>query len=329
MADHRSVTAVGSEEVKRRLNFQLLDYFQALMHERHVSRAAAAMGIGQPAMSAALARLRELFNDPLLIRTNAGMVPTQRAIEIAQHVNQIFALVDSSLSSPSAEFDLPSVQAHIHIAASEGIAFLFVPKLMERLRAQAPGIRVTVKPTDNRRLREYLEGGVCDIALSFVTSPAENLRCTKLYPQRLWCMASANHPEIAGSLSLDMFQRYPHAAWGSDPIPFPAIELMVDNALREIGMARTIGARVPNIMLLPSIVAATDMLATVPERIARSWAKTAPMQILRPPLELGAADISMFWHEKTHSDPLRMWLRGIIRKIAEELRRMDPGQPFE
>lgn len=281
------------------------------------------MGIGQPAMSAALARLRVLFQDPLLVRTSAGMMPTQRALEISHQVKQIFTLIETSLVPVSSGFEPTQVNAHINIAASEGIAFLFMPRVMAYLRSHAPGIQVTVRPSDNRRLREYLEEDQCDIALSFVRSPPPNLRSMKIYPQRLYCIASKSHPEIRKALSLDTYLRYPHVSWSADQVPYPSIEIMVDDALRKRNLTRVIGMRIPSILSTPAVVAATDMIATVPERIARHSIAFLPIQILRSPVELGEADISMFWHEKTQRDPLRSWLRTIIRDVALDLRRRE------
>ncbi|MDP3135150.1 MAG: LysR family transcriptional regulator [Burkholderiaceae bacterium] len=302
---------------KQRLNLELLEQFEVLMRESHVSRAAAAMGIGQPAMSAALARLRKVFGDPLLVATGRGMMPTQRGLELAVQARKMFELVDGMLAPPLS-FDPSSIEAHIKIAASEGIAALFMPPLMSFLRANAPGVRVSVQPSDNRRLKEYLEEGRCDLALSFVRFPPQDLRSSTLYPQRVCSIVSRSHPVIRDVLTLEHFLAYPHVSWGAEPIPHPAIEIMVDEALRALGYERQIGMRVPSLLLTPEIVARTDMIATLPERIARRSVQFLDVHIFEPPLSLGAADIGMFWHERTHRDPFSVWLRQTLRDVARQ-----------
>lgn len=112
--------------LNKKVNLQLLAHLDALMTERHVSRAAERMGIGQPAMSAALARLRDIFHDPLLIKTKRGMEPTPRALELAKRVHQAMALIESA-SRALPEFDPATAEAHFRIVASEGVAQLFIP----------------------------------------------------------------------------------------------------------------------------------------------------------------------------------------------------------
>ncbi|MGD9942852.1 MAG: LysR substrate-binding domain-containing protein, partial [Burkholderiaceae bacterium] len=203
----------------------------------------------------------------------------------------------------------------------EGIAALFMPPLMAHLRVHAPGVLVNVQPSDNRRLREYLEENRAQLALSFVSAPPPKLRASTLYPQRVCCIASRNHKVIRRSLSMEDFLAFPHVSWGAEPIPHPAIETMLDEALRARGLERKIGIRVPSLLLTPEIVASTDMIATLPERLARRSLPVLPIQIFEPPLELGAADISMFWHERTHRDPFSIWLRQLLRELAQKLGR--------
>lgn len=310
---------IDMRSARRRLNFELLEHFEALMRERHVSRAAVSMGIGQPAMSAALARLRDIFGDPLLVRTGQGMVTTERAHEIAVLVREMFDLAERSLSPSASVFDPGKAQAVVTIAASEGIAWLVVPSLMRFLRCHAPGVQIRVQPSDNRRIREYLEESRSDIALSFVQSPPPNLRSSPLYPQRVCSIVSRDHPRIREQLSIEDFVAFPHVSWGTDAIPFPAIEIMVDEAVQAMGYQRKIGLRVPSLLLTPSAVASTDMIATLPERIARRQQDVLPIRIFVPPMELAPTDIRMFWHERTHRDPLMVWLRQILREEAKKL----------
>jgi LysR family transcriptional activator of mexEF-oprN operon len=304
----------------RQINLQLLAYLDALMTERHVTRAAERMGIGQSAMSSALARLRQVFNDPLLVRTSSGMQPTERALRLARQVQEAMSLIDQAGQDPLG-FDPATAEAHFRILASEAVALQFMPGIMARVRRAAPRLRFSVRPVDVRRTLEYLRDGEGDIVIGYIRNVPEQLHQTPLYPQGVVCIASGKHPGIRGSLTLKQFVHYPHVVWAAGPVPYPTIEAMVDDALAARQLSREAGLRVPNALLSADVVARTDMLAVVPERIALdAVARGLPIQILKLPLAAIDAGLSMLWHERTHHDDAHVWLRGIVREVAAELR---------
>lgn len=304
----------------KRINLQLLTYLDALMKERHVTRAAERVGIGQSAMSSALARLREIFHDPLLVKTSAGMEPTARGLELARKVHEALDLIETA--TRGAEEFVPAVaEGHFRILASEGVARQFLPGVMARARREAPRLRFTSRPVDIRRTHEYLRDAEGDLVIGYVRQAPQDLYQTVLYPQSVVCIAAANHPGIRGSLTLEEFVAYPHVVWGTGPVPYPTIEVMVDDILERMGVVRDVGLRVPNVLLSADVVAVTDMLAIVPQRIASDAARNLPLQILPLPFETDRADLSMLWHERVHRDPAHIWLRGVMRDVAAELRR--------
>ncbi len=315
----------------RQVNLQLLAYLDALMTERHVSRAAERMGIGQSAMSSALARLRQVFDDPLLVRTSTGMQPTERALRLARQVQEAMALIQQAGQDPLG-FDPATAEAHFRILASEAVALQFMPGVMARVRQAAPLLRFSVRPVDVRRTLEYLRDGEGDMVLGYVRNVPAQLHQEQLYPQRAVCVASARHPEIRGSLSLPQFVRYPHVVWAAGPVPYPTIEAMVEDALAARQLSRDAVLRVPNALLSADVVARTDMLAVLPERIALDALRRGlPIQVLPLPLEPIDAGLAMLWHERTHHDAAHDWLRGIVREVAAELRQgaagtIDPHQ---
>jgi DNA-binding transcriptional LysR family regulator len=273
------------------------------------------MGIGQPAMSAALARLREVFNDPILVKTRGGLEPTARAQELARSVHDALAMIDEAARG-GRPFVPATAQAHLTVLASEGVALTFMPALMERARRDAPGLHFTFRPGDVRRSLEYLRDGEADLVISYLRAAPIELRRTILFRQDLVCIASAHHPAVRGSVSLQQFVDWPHVVWGAAPVPFPTIEALVEDELQRRGVKRIAALRVPNVLLSPSVVAATDLLAVVPERIAVDSARTLPLQLLPMPFALGRNDISMFWHERMHRDPAHVWLRSVLTDIA-------------
>lgn len=297
------------------LTLQHLLYLEALVEERHVTRAANRMGIGQPAMSAALARLRRVFGDPLLVKTSAGMEPTPRALEAVRRIRDMAGLLQGR-GTAAAGFDPATSRARFRIMASDGISRVLLPELMERAGRLAPGMEFTVIPGDVRRLADYLRDGDFDLALAFVRKPPAALRQTLLYPQRLVCIARKGHPVVRGKLTLDRFVSQAHVAWGAPPVPQATMEVLVDEVLEQLGQTRRIALRVSSITLLPGVVARSDLLAVVPERLARHSVDTLPLQVLELPFEIPSTDVTMLWHERLHNDPAHQWLRRTLQDVA-------------
>lgn len=301
-----------------RLNFQHLQYLQALVEERHVTRAAERMGIGQPAMSTALARLREVFKDVLLVKTTTGMEPTPRALDLARRVREISDML-SGRGFEAENFEPSTSQARWRIMASDGISRTLLPEMMALVTHKAPHMRFTVQPGDPRRLSEYLRDGEFDLALSFVRSPPSELRQTVLYPQRLLCIAREGHPVAKGGLSLEQFVSSQHARWGAPPVAHATMEAMVDEALEALGHSRPVTLLVSSLTLLPDVVAGSDLIAVVPEHMARAAARALPIQLLPLPFKVPSVDVSMVWHERLHHDPAHKWMRESLRDIGKRL----------
>lgn len=301
-----------------RLNLQHLAYLEALVLERHVTRAADRVGIGQPAMSTALAKLRLLFKDPLLVKTSSGMEPTPRALELAKRIREMMDLLSGSDSAGQA-FEPGVAEGHYRLMASDGISLLLLPELMRRIRARAPRMRMTFGPGDIRRMSEYLRDGESDLVVAFVRRPPQELHQALLYSQNLVCIANARHPDIRERMSLKQFVAHSHVVWGAPPVPYPTMEVMVDKALEQLGLSRNVGLRVSNVMLSAAVVSTTDMLAVVPERVALASRGTSSIQVLALPFKVDRVDVSMFWHERWHRDPAHSWLRAVLREVGEVL----------
>lgn len=303
-----------------RMSLDLLMQFDVLMRECHVTRAAEVLGIGQSAMSSALGKLREAFKDPLLVRTSRGLVPTARALELEQLVQEMLRIANELHSPPANSVKPEDMDATLFITALGGAIHAFIPPLMARLRATAPKIQVRVGNVDNRRVGEMLETGECDISIDVISTPPQQLRCVSLFPQRIMCIVGRDHPEIQGAISLQQFVKFPHVLWGAPPAPSPVIETLVDGALRREGLGRTAGIRVPSATMAAPIVARTDMIACVCDHTAYEGMESLPIQVLTPPMSLTEVDVRMYWHERMHLDPVRAYVRKTIQTIARTLR---------
>jgi DNA-binding transcriptional LysR family regulator len=301
------------------INLQLLAQFEVLIQERHVTRAAERMDIGQPTMSAALARLRKLFDDPLLVRTAKGMVPTPKALALAKRVRLALELLEPNRVR-SEDFDPATSDRQFRILTTEGLALLFTPPIAAYLRKHAPRVGLSVQPSDMRHTVEALRDQECDVTISNILHAPPDLRMTLIYPQRTCCIVSTTHPEIGARITMKQYLKYPHVLWGTESMSHRSIEATVSRALANGRDHRTQSIRVPNILIVPAVVAATDMIATVPTRIADEAIATLSIKKVQPPFKLPDPNISMYWHELSHREPGHMWFRSAILEIAERLR---------
>ena len=322
---------IGRMDTHKHLDIYLLRCLVALVTEVHVTRAAERMGTTQPAMSNTLGRLRELFGDPILVRTEKGMVPTRRALEIAASLREAVDRIDNTLSD-AAEFD-PGHTMRFEVAASESIVFVLMPALTARLRQLAPGVTLRVHIPDLARVRQLLEEGQADLLLSTTRHAPEGLRSSPLLRQRLIVIASNTHPGIQQTITQEQYLAWPHACHmigrgGGSPV-----ETSVDEVLIQRDLARIVGVWLPSPVSLPVIVARTDLLATIPERVARHFQPSLGLQVLEPPLPFPGVQINMFWHDRMHNNAAHRWLRQVLRTVSDELQAEDlpsvgrPGSP--
>lgn len=301
----------------KHLDLHMLRCLHALITDAHVTRAAERLGMTQPTMSSALARLRTLFGDPLLVRTEKGMMPTPRALEIAAAVQGALELLDQALAQ-DAPFEPAHSAAHFEIAASESASFVLMPHLLRRVRELAPQVQLRIQVPDLPRARQVLEEGQADLLVSFTRSAPAGLRSRPLLQQRLNVIAARDHPAVQGTVSMEQFLEWPHALHmigrtGS------AVEVAVDAALATAGRRRIIGAWVPSSISSPAVVARTDFLATVPERVAAFFSGVLALQVLEPPLPLGDAQLSMYWHDRVHRSAPHQWLREVMVQVAQRV----------
>jgi len=302
---------------KKHLDIHLLRCLLALVEEAHVTKAAERMGSTQPAMSAALRKLREVFADPLLVRTEKGMVPTPRATQLAASMRTAIASIDAALLD-DVTFEPEKARMTIEIAASESVAFMLLPHVAARVRELAPGVQLVVRIPDLQRVRQSLEEGQTDLLLSFTRNAPDGLRSAPVWEQQLAVVAAPEHPAASGPMDLETYLRWPHAAHkvgrgGS------SIEKAIDQALVRLERSRDIGAWMPSAVSLPGVVARTDFLATIPAPLARHFSQTLGLRVYDVPLPLGEIQIGMYWHDRTHRHPAMRWLRQVVREVGTGL----------
>jgi len=293
----------------RTLDLNLLKTLDALLDERSVTRAASRLSLTQPAVSGMLNRLRDYFDDPLFIRAPHGMVPTTRAEALAAPVKRILADIDVLLQPT--EFDPLSASLTFTVAATDYALRAVMVPFIAALKVRAPAIRVRVVPVESDRLVSQLERGSVDVALITPhTTPAE-LHSRALYDERYVCMMRADHPDAGKPLSLARFCALEHVLVSYEGESFRGV---TDGALEKIGLTRHVGLSVSNFLVLPDVLAISDMIAAVPSRIAENQ---TGMFVCETPVPVPGFTKSMAWHGRTHRNPAQAWLRGLLLETRQ------------
>lgn len=299
------------------LDLQLLACLDALISECSVTRAAERMGMSQPGMSNALARLRRLTNDELLVRTARGMVPTPRARELAESVQAGMRAFEDVIGDHG-PFDPALAHGTVTVATADFPGMLVFPRVMQEIGARAPGLTLEMRLPDPLHIREWLSEGECDVAVGFFPALPDGLRSSLLFKESLACVAARDHPLVTDApLDAAAFARAGHVIFGSPFTPLSTLEAMLDQEFAHLGIRRRTGMRVSSVLLSPYVVAQSDLLATLPRVFARHFAELLPLRLVPTAFALPEIGISMVWHERTHRTGMHRWVRELIRDVVE------------
>lgn len=298
----------------RRIDLNLLVVFDALLRERHVTRAARTIGLSQPAMSSALARLRHLFQDELLVRTAAGMQPTPRAETLIEPVRQLLAQIERLLEGEHA-FDAKTSGRRFVLRLSDFLGNLLLPLLMDRIGHAAPHVFLDVVHLSPLQTCDALERNEIDVAVSMGLEHAATIRRQQLFRDRMVCVMRPTHPLARGNLSLKRFLAARHLKVSMSPSDFR----FVDDVLARTDGRRDIALNVPHWLLVPQVVAGTDCVAVMPETFASAIKEVALVQ--RPlPFASEPFDWCLYWHRRHQNDPANRWLRERIVEACRAFR---------
>jgi DNA-binding transcriptional LysR family regulator len=295
----------------RNIDLNLLVALDALLAERSVSRAAVRLRLSQPATSALLARLRELFGDPLLLRSARGMLPTPRALELLAPVKQVLDEIETIVQPPAA-FDAGRAAHSFTLSASDYVEYALLPRLVDYLEHEAPGVRLGVRSIDLQLVAKQMESGEVDLCITGMQNAPAGLHLRPLYTERLVSVVRRDHPAVGASLTLDEFCSLEHIQVS---VPGSGFSTHIDNALAARGRKRHARLTVPHFLLVPEIVARSDMISSLPERLARGYAKQ--LRIFDPPVELQKFTVGEMWHERNQRDPAQQWLRDVLAELAQ------------
>lgn len=297
----------------RSVDLNLLTVFNAILTEQNITRAAASLGMSQPAMSNALRRLRELLKDPLFVRTGKGMLPTERARQLAAPVREALSLIQTTLSEQWA-FDYATTTRTFNIATSDYGESVILPRLMDYLEKLAPHASLKATPVNEARLAAALARGETDLAIGNLDF-LDEFEAQPLLTESFICVARQDHPQVRDTLTLKLFTSLRHVVVNYPQKKGP----LIDQALRERGLQREIALRVSSFLSVPVIIANSNYLSTLPLRVAQTYASLMGLRLLPPPLPIGEVRVRQFWHERTNADPANQWLRRSVAEICSRL----------
>ena len=297
------------------VDLNLLKLFDALVRERSVTRAGLRLGLSQPAASRALGRLRTMLGDRLVVRGKAGLELTPRGDMLAGRVARL--LDDARGIVAPAVFDPASATGRITIAAHDHLSLVVLSGLFSRFERHAPALRLHIaQPAgDNVRL---VEQGSVDLALGMFETLPGSLYRRGLYTDHFVCVVRAGHPVAAAGLGLERYVRLRHVAVTISGLG----ESAVDVALATCGLTRHVALRVPHFIAGAMLVADSDMILTLPSRLARRLADKLPLALLDVPLPVAPLAPAMIWHERLHGDPAHAWVR---QQLVDVVAAFDTG----
>lgn len=292
-------------------DLNLLLAYEALFRHGSVTRAAAQVGRSQSAMSSALGRLRRLFGDPLFINTRAGMLPTPRALELAPPLMQALAIVRGAIGSREA-FDPGSSTRRLCVYMTDVGEMVLLPALMRHLHARAPSLRIETAQLPAGELAVRLETGDIDLAVGYLPKLPGKIRSARLFGEHYVCMTRADHPAGGRTpLTLREFLAARHvliASMGSG-------HQILEQALADRGVHDNVALRVPHFVVVPLIVAGTDLIVSLPSRVADASARLVKVKVHALPIPIPSFDVSLYWHERVENDAANRWLRDALVEL--------------
>lgn len=283
------------------LDLNLLRVFDAVLRARSVTAAAAQLELTQPAVSNALARLRSAFGDPLFLRAAQRMEPTPFARELAEPVRQALALLDSALAHGPG-FDPASSSRLFRLYMSDLGQIEFLPPLVERLRQLAPRVRLEALGIEPDEVGDALGSGALDLAMGFLPGLGPPVRRRLLFRDPYVCLVRADHPVRA--LTRKAFLEAAHAV-----VSYRGGHRIVEQALERAGLGPRIVLRVPHFTVVPMVLERTDLILTLPARVAHVYERRGRFRSFALPLAVPAAEVAIHWHERFDADAGNRWLR--------------------
>jgi DNA-binding transcriptional LysR family regulator len=295
----------------KRLDLNLLVTLEALLVERNVTRAAARLHLSQPAVSTQLNRLRQVFDDLLLIPARRGMTPTVKAMELLGPLRQALDQVRSAVSTHKT-FDPAKAELTVAIACTDYLQAAIVEPLAIDLRQKAPGVRLAVRNLDLVQLEAQMGRGDVDVALMTPADAPPSLRTRHVFNERYVLIGRRNHPRLRKGITAEQFAKLEHVVVSLRGGDFVTA---VDGSLAARGLRRHVVLSAASFLFVPEIVSRSDFVALVPERLVSG--RTDRLELMESPFPVEGFAVGMVWHERSHAHSGLRWIRDAIISLAD------------
>lgn len=304
-------------QMDREIDLNLMRYLVVLLREQSVTRTAEKLDVSQPAVSAALGRLRSLFDDELMVRGPSGISLTPRARELATHVEEFERLIDRILGAKGT-FEPKKSERCFSIISTDFIQWLLAPRLIASALSEAPKVQFRFHQPDPLHIENLMSIGTLDLGIGYLPACPANLLQRHVMTDHYVCLIRQEHPifKSRNGMDVDSFTKYPHVQ--IFPRDFTMYSAPIDAALAKVNAARRIGVWLPSFLVLPHVIAATDMIGVVPSRMAVGITQERAIASVDPPIQLPSIPFSMYWHPRLARDEGLLWLRRAIAKVFRE-----------
>lgn len=301
-----------------RFDLNLLIALDTLLREKNITRAAEKVFVSQPAMSAALHRLRDYFGDPLLVRVGREMELSPRGQSLVDPVREALLLIQATLGTQP-NFTAATTQREFTLILSEEAVPGLLPSILERVSSEAPGIRINFELVSQSALSrlEYGDADLClcldSLRLFEVRVYPETLRSVRLRPVRWICAVDSDHPTLGDTISAEQYFSLPHVFGRPSGYTASAEELV----RRLLDIELRVHIAVPSLLHLPLVLRGTRLVATLPERVAQMFEANLPIKTFPLPFEPPPMHEILLWHKRNEADPAHAWLRNLIIRLTE------------
>ena len=297
----------------KNVDLNLLVAFAAMTEQRSVTRAAESVGLSQPAMSAAVARLRSLFDDPLFVKTAQGMQPTPRALALAEPVRRVMEAIKSEIL-PASVFDPATATERFAIVTPDIAEVHFMPKILAHIVEAAPSCTLQTLSMSRHEAADALAAGAADLAIGYLP----DLQKAGFFQQKLFrndyvCIVRRQHPAIGERLTLKTYLAASHAVVSPD-----GREHLLEQSLQQRGLERRVVVGLSHFMSLLPLIESSDLVATVPRDLANICVRHGDIRIVAPPFKSPSVEVHQFWHRRSQKDPVNVWLRSLVYRLFSD-----------
>lgn len=294
------------------LEMTQLRLLEAIAETGSLTGAADVVALSQSAASHSLARLRKACGDSLFVRAGHRMLPTPYGEQVCEAARHALRTLRDGFRGPRT-FEAATSRRIFTLYMSEAGQLVILPRLQEHLRDVAPGVRLRVIRVPEDNPGQALERGEVDLAIGHITTMTTGFHQRRLFKEQYACIACRDNPRFRNGMTLDAYRSAPHVIADNSGMA----HWIVDRALDMRGIKRQIGLVVPEFLALPFVIHGSQMIATVPKRVAERFAQLLPIRTMPMPIKLDSYDVLLLWHERAHGDAANRWLRNTLAALFQ------------